>query len=1604
MKKRWISIMLVTALLSTSAVFAAEAPEIQNSLSGEVNNYNESEITMPSDAEVTAMDGLREQLYGGVDNSDLEVDIVWEKSGKKRVIYSGRLGDYLFGIYRHVDFTGIEYQIIFSTLGVTDDVIYIVPKSEKAIEDVMNELTPEGDGKFSSSTAASGSTIKCDVNLMYDGTYHEKIMIKNKQLTVPIKLTNTGSAAKDITCFIGEYDADGRLINEIESTPVRVGANTSVAATLIREFDKSAKSAKIFIWEDGTMRPITNTILLTETETDYYANSLTQAQEYDIAYPIEGRINTSGDVDYIKFVPENSGEHAFNCVSASSILTTLYNANQSALQSNSAKYNYTLTAGQIYYVRVSGSNTTGEYILSVQYNASEEAKGFDVYKFDEDVNIYKKSILDICNEFYTTGNIDLAKQMYSEYDSILDKDAKLHLLPDFLSDHPKNLSNFDDLLNQYYGIRYDKFIKVKQEYIALIDKYTEDTDMGTSITDKDSINSEEKISLKKPIIGKSYPQSIVGESTASGNHRTGNERLQTAATPSLTIVRTTATTITYNATFPVSGQWGNVIGMIDFNTPDGLTAKTNVYGTDVNRSNGQYTISGLSPGGIYILLLAWSTDNQNIGYENTICRFVQLPNNTTENLKVYTGGRVTARLEQADKELASASDFNTWLNNMDKAYNAYKELTGYTPYNSKKIEMRSTRDNLNDEMDITDGHDYWEVIFGYYDYTNVFKHARAFYQGHMRRLSKGDWGDTPLHELSHVFDNYKWEFDSETLAQLKLYYVITQLNAKVYRPDRFDNNGNGWYTGSNYYELLKYDRYLDSYTASFDENTYASEGFAVILIDIQKQIGWEPFKKTFRYFSDLSSSQVPRTDGAKLKLFLTKLKDYSGRDILNIITARDKRIIEDWFNIDLEYAEPVYPSVTPGGSSGGGRYDVNIDKGKYTTYQFTPSTSGNYYIYTTPYGGSGVSNDTVLEVYTNSSLSGTPIASNDDYDGGRFSKVNVAMTAGTTYYIKVRHYNNGTLHAELNITKNIPVQQLTSGGYQDAYTAAGEYAMFSFTPDTSMTYVFEVTNTSNYEPYIKLYENESMTKRIGYGSTKIMANLKAGHTYYLQFSGFLMKYARGRINVRQGQTVQFSKKNDSSFIYVNSPEYITRFDIVDDISHTQPVLDKTIAQPYMKLAEFENVTGKNTFYETHTAWWGDLVKVGNETYSYDPLQQFYMDIDFYNPTSNTITVSIKNLAYGVSYEDLKQYYNGGYSFDVTIEPYSHIPILSHIGAPLLCREKEGKEWAKTPVILFDFVVHSGSVTVSSLAAYNSQNLYLRAGTMNVVDTTGAVLDDGAIILAVDDDGNPAWQSSFDPRRNETDLYTKMKGIAKSESAWIDANIDLVVDENTELGTPIPLYLKDDYYTYGIANPKWSWKSSISPLNDAWDGVLMMLPNGLHNFKYHYGNTGREWNFDFIHRNLAHIDINGNRSSINDPVPADIIDNAKRDMASGTKNHFPNLFDPNTGENIGHAPDNQSLSFGEWGATYHYTVTAANTTDKARNIYIKMWSADNMVFGLKKQGESTYATSYHPRIYNTPDNPTNTAVVSVSAYSTITFEFVTLLGAGLGGLNHSIVVE
>ena len=313
--------------------------------------------------------------------------------------------------------------------------------------------------------------IKCNVNLMYEGEYSECILAHNKQLTVPIKITNENNFLKEIVCYIAEYDENGLLHKLVSATNCTLNENESFSTEITKTFMSETKNAKIFIWDSESLQPITGAIILDENENDYYADTAEAAQIYNIQYPIKGAINTENDVDYIRFSPMTSGEYSFNCISATNAVTTLYNSNNRVLITNSSSYKYSLNANEDYYVKVSGD--VGAYFFSIQYNVPSEATGFSIYDFDTDTNIYKKSVLNMCRDLWWDDKKEKAKQMYNDYEDILKQESRLHRLPEFLSGHPKDLSNFDEIINQYYSTKYNDLDAIRQQYLDLIDKYTE---------------------------------------------------------------------------------------------------------------------------------------------------------------------------------------------------------------------------------------------------------------------------------------------------------------------------------------------------------------------------------------------------------------------------------------------------------------------------------------------------------------------------------------------------------------------------------------------------------------------------------------------------------------------------------------------------------------------------------------------------------------------------------------------------------------------------------------------------------------------------------------------------------------------------------------------------------------------------------------------------------------------------------------------------------------------------------------------------------------------------------------------------------------------------
>lgn len=63
--------------------------------------------------------------------------------------------------------------------------------------------------------------------------------------------------------------------------------------------------------------------------------------------------------------------------------------------------------------------------------------------------------------------------------------------------------------------------------------------------------------------------------------------------------------------------------------------------------------------------------------------------------------------------------------------------------------------------------------------------------------------------------------------------------------------------------------------------------YLILNVQIKEKIGWEPFKKTFRYFHSLPRDQRPRTPWQQFELFYNKLREFSGVDVWTFFSPED---------------------------------------------------------------------------------------------------------------------------------------------------------------------------------------------------------------------------------------------------------------------------------------------------------------------------------------------------------------------------------------------------------------------------------------------------------------------------------------------------------------------------------------------------------------------------------------------------------------------------------------------------------------------------------------------------------------------------------------------
>jgi len=234
---------------------------------------------------------------------------------------------------------------------------------------------------------------------------------------------------------------------------------------------------------------------------------------------------------------------------------------------------------------------------------------------------------------------------------------------------------------------------------------------------------------------------------------------------------------------------------------------------------------------------------------------------TSDPLTKYEGSNIYIFLEPNDLTVISNTNIKRWVVNLDKAYNAYSDLVGTKPFGGQKLGILS----------VTQYPGGWAVA------GNPIKWMQNFVRDELVKVNNGDWSFGILHEISHDFDlDNRWNWDAEFWANLKMYYAVETLNAKVSQ-DRD-------YIGP---ELKQY--YQTNSGSSYDKTlkngVYSSDGLVYKFIAIKERVGWEPFKQTFRYFINLNS--IPDSKLDKFNLFLDKLTDFSGVTVRDMFTQAE---------------------------------------------------------------------------------------------------------------------------------------------------------------------------------------------------------------------------------------------------------------------------------------------------------------------------------------------------------------------------------------------------------------------------------------------------------------------------------------------------------------------------------------------------------------------------------------------------------------------------------------------------------------------------------------------------------------------------------------------
>jgi hypothetical protein len=244
---------------------------------------------------------------------------------------------------------------------------------------------------------------------------------------------------------------------------------------------------------------------------------------------------------------------------------------------------------------------------------------------------------------------------------------------------------------------------------------------------------------------------------------------------------------------------------------------------------------------------------------------------TITPLTRYEGQHHYLILEEADIAASGISDaaLAGWQARLDQVYEAYAQLVGDVPFDGQRIGIAAVRQYPGG----------WAVA------GNPIRWHQPYVSESLYIIAnEGDWSFGVVHELGHDFDlDYRWVWDAELLANVKLESIVEALDATVV----FDGQS---YQG----EELR-DVFAASYAEARSRGEYNWAVIHVRFAELRDDYGWELFQQAFRAYPAASDPACPVSRLDKFLLFIDILSQISGADI----QARFEEGEWEWMTNDL---------------------------------------------------------------------------------------------------------------------------------------------------------------------------------------------------------------------------------------------------------------------------------------------------------------------------------------------------------------------------------------------------------------------------------------------------------------------------------------------------------------------------------------------------------------------------------------------------------------------------------------------------------------------------------------------------------------------------------